>query len=41
MVNKQVVVIGGGLGGITSAIRMAQAGYHVDLYEKITTSVER
>ncbi len=34
MVNKQVVVIGGGLGGITSAIRMAQAGYHVDLYEK-------
>ncbi|MFQ3791768.1 NAD(P)/FAD-dependent oxidoreductase [Staphylococcus nepalensis] len=34
MVNKQVIVIGGGLGGIASAIRMAQAGYHVDLYEQ-------
>ncbi|MDG0842934.1 NAD(P)/FAD-dependent oxidoreductase [Staphylococcus equorum] len=31
---KSVVVIGGGLGGITAAIRMAQEGYQVELYEK-------
>ena len=34
MRKKQVVVIGGGLGGIASAIRMAQAGYNVNLYEQ-------
>ncbi|MGW7918085.1 phytoene desaturase family protein [Staphylococcus xylosus] len=34
MGNKKVVVIGGGLGGIASAICMAQAGYQVDLYEQ-------
>lgn len=34
MNNEHVVVIGGGLGGISSAIRMAQAGYSVDLYEQ-------
>ncbi|MDK7113242.1 FAD-dependent oxidoreductase, partial [Bifidobacterium breve] len=31
---KKVVVIGGGLGGISAAIRMAQSGYRVDLYEQ-------
>ena len=34
MSNKKVVVIGGGLGGISSAICMANAGYEVDLYEQ-------
>ncbi|MDW8543347.1 phytoene desaturase family protein [Staphylococcus sp. KG4-3] len=34
MGNKKVIVIGGGLGGISSAICMAQAGYKVDLYEQ-------
>ncbi|MBW0767261.1 phytoene desaturase family protein [Mammaliicoccus lentus] len=32
--NKNIVVIGGGLGGISAAIRMAQEGYTVDLYEQ-------
>lgn len=33
--NKQhIAVIGGGLGGITAAIRMAQEGYDVDLFEQ-------
>lgn len=31
---KTVVVIGGGLGGISAAIALAQSGYKVDLYEK-------
>lgn len=35
MANKTIVVIGGGLGGISAAIRLAQSGYHVDLFEKI------
>ena len=34
MANKTVVVIGGGLGGISAAIRLAQSGYKVDLFEK-------
>lgn len=34
MTNRRVVVIGGGLGGISAAIRMAQEGYEVDLYEQ-------
>lgn len=34
MNNQRVAVIGGGLGGISAAIRMAQAGYKVDLYEQ-------
>ena len=34
MANKTIVVIGGGL-GISAAIRLAQSGYHVDLFEKI------
>ncbi len=32
--NKNIVVIGGGLGGISAAIRMSQEGYTVDLYEQ-------
>ncbi len=36
MANKTIVVIGGGLGGISAAIRLAQSGYHVDLFEKNT-----
>lgn len=31
---KTVVVIGGGLGGLSSAISLAQNGYTVSLYEK-------
>ena len=36
MVGKQktVVIIGGGLGGLSAAISLAQAGYSVSLYEK-------
>lgn len=33
-VNKSVIVIGGGLGGISAAISLAQKGYDVSLYEK-------
>lgn len=32
--NKDIVVIGGGLGGLSAAISLAQAGYTVSLYEK-------
>lgn len=32
--NKNVLVIGGGLGGLSAAISLAQAGYGVSLYEK-------
>ena len=31
---KKVVIIGGGLGGLSSAITLAQAGFHVELFEK-------
>ena len=31
---KTVVVIGGGLGGLSAAISLAQSGYEVSLYEK-------
>lgn len=31
---KRVIVIGGGLGGISAAIRMAQNGYQVSLFEQ-------
>lgn len=31
---KKVVIIGGGLGGLSSAITLAHAGFHVELYEK-------
>lgn len=31
---KSIAVIGGGLGGISAAITLAQSGYKVDLYEK-------
>ncbi|MGV2941962.1 phytoene desaturase family protein [Mesobacillus sp. LC4] len=34
MKNKNVLVIGGGLGGLSAAISLAQAGYNVSLYEK-------
>lgn len=32
--NKEVIVIGGGLGGLSAAISLAQKGYKVSLYEK-------
>jgi phytoene dehydrogenase-like protein len=32
--DKTVLIIGGGLGGLSSAISLAQAGYDVSLYEK-------
>lgn len=34
MSKKSIIVIGGGLGGISAAIRLAQSGYDVTLYEK-------
>ncbi|REB07814.1 phytoene desaturase [Sporosarcina sp. BI001-red] len=34
--NKSVIVIGGGLGGLSAAISLAQNGYSVSLYEKNT-----
>ncbi|MGK7379178.1 phytoene desaturase family protein [Planococcus sp. 1R117A] len=34
--NKSVLVIGGGLGGLSAAISLAQNGYAVSLYEKNT-----
>ena len=34
---KKVIVIGGGVGGLSGAIRLAQMGYKVDLYEKNRT----
>ena len=34
MKNKTVLIIGGGLGGVSAAISLAQAGYDVSLYEK-------
>ncbi|WP_226672105.1 phytoene desaturase family protein [Rossellomorea aquimaris] len=36
MKNKTVLIIGGGLGGVSAAITLAQAGYDVSLYEKNT-----
>ena len=33
MTSKKIVVIGGGLGGISAAIRMAQSGFDVTLFE--------
>lgn len=32
---KHIIVIGGGLGGISAAIRMAQSGYSVHYMNKI------
>ncbi len=32
--NKSVLIIGGGLGGLSAAISLAQSGYDVSLYEK-------
>ncbi|MGO4372441.1 phytoene desaturase family protein, partial [Paenibacillus sp. MCAF20] len=32
--NKSVAVIGGGLGGLSAAISLAQSGYEVSLFEK-------
>ena len=34
MMTKSVIVIGGGLGGIAAAIRMAQSGFNVKLFEQ-------
>ncbi|HBO2457507.1 TPA: FAD-dependent oxidoreductase, partial [Pseudomonas aeruginosa] len=31
---QSILVIGGGLGGISAAIRMAQSGYKVTLFEQ-------
>ena len=31
---KKVIVIGGGLGGLSAAISLQQKGYNVDLYEQ-------
>ena len=31
---KKVVIIGGGLGGLSSAITLANKGFHVELFEK-------
>ena len=34
MVNKKVLVVGGGLGGLSAAISLAAEGYQVEIYEK-------
>ncbi|MGV3095125.1 FAD-dependent oxidoreductase, partial [Staphylococcus borealis] len=34
MSHKNIIVIGGGLGGISAAIRLAQSGFNVTLYEQ-------
>ena len=34
MMTQSVIVIGGGLGGISAAIRLAQEGFCVKLYEQ-------
>ncbi len=34
MSQKKIIIIGGGLGGISAAIRLAQRGFDVSLYEK-------
>ena len=31
---KKVVIIGGGLGGLSAAVSLAQQGFEVSLYEK-------
>jgi phytoene desaturase len=36
MSDKRVAVVGGGLGGLSAAIRLAHAGYSVDLYDQQT-----
>jgi phytoene dehydrogenase-like protein len=33
---RNVVIVGGGLGGLASAVYLAQAGYQVTLFEKST-----
>ncbi|MCI5072059.1 NAD(P)/FAD-dependent oxidoreductase [bacterium] len=33
-INKQIAIIGAGLGGMSAAIALRSHGYHVDLYEK-------
>ena len=33
-VAKKIIIIGGGLGGISAAIRLAQSGFDVSLYDK-------
>ena len=35
MMTKSVIVIGGGLGGIAAAIRMAQSGFNGNYLNKI------
>ncbi|GAK01888.1 phytoene dehydrogenase [Geomicrobium sp. JCM 19037] len=37
MNKKSVIVIGAGVAGLASAIRLQHAGYQVDLYEKEST----
>ncbi|MDU0486075.1 phytoene desaturase family protein [Staphylococcus haemolyticus] len=34
MSQKKIIIIGGGLGGISAAIRLAQSGFDVSLYDK-------
>ena len=34
MMNKSIGVIGGGLGGLTAALRLAKNGFKVSLFEK-------
>lgn len=37
---RTAIVIGGGLGGLSTSISLAQSGFQVSLYEKMLTSVE-
>ena len=34
MSQKQIIVIGSGLGGLSAAISLRQEGYHVTIHEK-------
>lgn len=36
MKNLKVVIIGAGMGGLTCAIALRQAGYEVEIYEKVS-----
>ena len=35
MNNLKVIIVGAGMGGLTTAIAMTQAGYHVEIYDRV------
>lgn len=40
MKNKEVIVVGAGLGGLTTALRLVKKGYKVTILEKTHKPVE-